>query len=260
MKAWKMSRRRRGLNALCAAICGVALSSVADEPVTAWADDAIAVDASDFRSALGSATLRCSPDWCTGGTNVSGAAYSLSVVTAPDTANAVTSAVPVLAAAEEGDVTYSGSGCVRFIMKAEVGGAAVGETLVQDVSFGAQAAAVSALAYDNREGALQEIVSAGAATSLIYSSDWAENPANLEVACVCVRHAKNGDLIDVTTNSLLQAPCPADGSEPFATARLGWGEYRLLLRESASDGATLLEYLSPEFAIPHVFGTSFIIR
>ena len=235
-------------------------SATADDPVTAWADAAISVDGSDFRSAVGSATLRCSPDWCTGGTNVTGAAYSLSVVTDPDTANAATSAVPVQAATSEGDVVHSGSGYVRFILKAEVGGTAVGDTLVQDVSFGIRSAASSAVGYDNREGALQELVTAGMETSLIYSGEWAENPANLEISTVCVRHERNGTLIGVTTNSLLQAQCPADGMEPFATARLQWGEYRFLLREFASDGSTVLEYLSPEFAIPHVIGAKFIIR
>ena len=81
-------------------------------------------------------TLRCSPDWCTGGTNVTGASYSLSVVTGPDTANAVTTAVSVAEATQEDDVSYTGSGYVRFILKAEAEGAVVGSTLVQDVSFG----------------------------------------------------------------------------------------------------------------------------
>ena len=244
------------LTPLCIAACAaISFSRAYGEGVTAWADALIQVDSANFSSVLGVATLRCSPAWCT---DAEGAEYSLSAVTNPDTANAVTSSVQV--AAVEGDASYEGSGYVRFILAAEVGGVPSGNVLVKDVSFGVKSASASAVAYDNREGALQELASAGAAISLIYSSDWAEDSANLEISSVCTRHEKSGALVDITTNILLQAQCPDDGSGPFATASLGWGEYRLLLREFASDGSTVLEYLSPEFEIPHVIGMHFIIR
>ena len=246
------------------AACAAALSAFADdvESVTAWADGTIAVDASvdGFRAAMSPCTLRCSPDWCTGGTNVAGASYSLSVVTGPDTANAVTTAVSVAEATQEDDVSYTGSGYVRFILKAEAEGAVVGSTLVQDVSFGVRSALSAAAAFDGREGALQEIADAGTATTLLYSSDWAEGAANLQISSVCVRHAKNGDLLDVTTNALYSSAAPASGERAYVPGRQPWGEYRLLLQQFAGDGTLLLEHLSPEFVIPHVIGTCFTIR
>ena len=49
-----------------AALCATAISALADEPVTAWAADAIAVDAADgLHVVVGTATLRCNPDWRT---------------------------------------------------------------------------------------------------------------------------------------------------------------------------------------------------
>ena len=41
---------------------------------------------------------------------------------------------------------------------------------------------------------------------------------------------------------------------------LPWGEYRLLLREFTADGSLAFEQLSPEYSLPHVFGTYMIIR
>lgn len=124
---------------LCVAVCVARAYADDAGSVTSWADDAIAVyaDVGEFHvaAASDSVSLRCSPDWCTG-TNVMGATYTLRAVTDPDTANAVTSTVPTLVSSGEGDVPYSGSGYVRFLLSAEVGGEPVGETLAGDVSFG----------------------------------------------------------------------------------------------------------------------------
>ena len=128
------------------------------------------------------------------------------------------------------------------------------------MSSGVKSSPSVAVGYDNREGTLQELLQSGASKPLVYSGDWAENAARLDISRVCVRHAKNGTLLDVTTNSIFTAACPADGLEAFTPARLAWGEYHLLLREYANDGATLLEYQSPGFEIPHVYGTYILVR
>ena len=159
---------------ICMAACAAALSAFADDAsVTAWADDAIAVDAvqSEFKIVTGTASLWCSPDWCTGGTNVSGSTYSLKVVSDPDTANAVTSSVSALDYSSACEVPYSGSGYVRFLLSAEAGGAPVGKTLVRDVSFGVMSGLSSAVAYDNRASSLQEAVRRGGAINLEYLAD-----------------------------------------------------------------------------------------
>ena len=75
-----------------------------------------------------------------------------------------------------------------------------------------------------------------------------------------MRHAKNGDLIDVTTNRLGLADSPVVGELPHSMQNLPWGEYRLLLQEYAGDESLAMEHLSPEYVIPHVFGTYMIIR
>ena len=245
------------------AACVVALSAFADgaEPVTAWAADAIAVDAADgLRVAVASATLRCCPDWCTGGTNVEGSVAVLKVVTDPDSAQAATSSVPLSVSTGEFDVSHSGAGYLRFILSAEKDGAAIGNLVLGDVSFGIKSAFTASAAYDGRVGALQEIANAGGSTGLRYDLAWGENATTATFSRICVRHAKNGDLIDVTTNRLGLADSPAVGELSHSMRLLPWGEYRLLLQEFASDGSLAMEHLSPEYVIPHVFGTYMIIR
>ena len=249
---------------LCMAACVTALSAFADnaEPVTAWADDAIAVDASvaDLRVATGAVSLRCSPDWCTGGTNVEGSVAVLKVVENPGSAQATTSAVPLSVSTGEFDVPYSGAGYLRFILSAEKEGAAIGSLVLGDVSFGVKSAFSTAAAYDGRVGALQEIANVGGSTGLRYDLAWGENATTATFSRICVRHAKNGDLIDVTTNRLGLADSPATGELPHTMRNLPWGEYRLLIQEFALDGSLAMEHLSPEYVIPHVFGTYMIIR
>ena len=245
------------------AACVAALSAFADgaESVTSWADDTIVVDASvDLHGAVGSATLRCNPDWCTGGTNVSGAVAVLKVVSDPGSAQATTSAVPLSVSAGEFDVPYSGAGYLRFILSAEKEGSAIGSLVLGDVSFGIKSAFTASAAYDGRTNALQEIANAGAATTLRYDLKWGENATTATFSRICVRHAKNGNLIDVTTNRLNSVDSPAVGEVPHSMRNLPWGEYRLLLQEYAADGSLAMEHLSPEYVIPHVYGTYMIIR
>ena len=245
------------------AACVAALSAFAAdaESVTAWAADAIAVDAADgLRVAVAPATLRCCPDWCTGGTNVEGAVAVLKVVTDPDSAQAATSSVPLSVSTGEFDVSHSGEGYLRFILSAEKDGAAIGSLVLGDVSFGIRSAFTGSAAYDGRVGALQEIANAGGSTGLRYDLAWGENATTATFSRICVRHAKNGDLIDVTTNQLGLADSPAIGELSHSMRNLPWGEYRLLLQEYTSDGSLAMEHLSPEYVIPHVFGTYMIIR
>ena len=234
---------------LCMAACAAALSAFADnlESVTSWADDAIAVDASvdGFRIATGAVSLRCSPDWCTGGTNVTGSLYSLRAVTDPDTANAVTSAVPALVYSGECNVPYSGSGYVRFLLSAEIGGEPVGETLTSDVSFGVMSALSSAVAYDNRGSSLQEAVVSGGAVNLDYDTFWTEGAASVEIGAVHLS-GEGGDA--TATNALFAAAAEADGA--FAMRSLGRGWWRLLCQLKGESGETLLEYLTDEFKMP----------
>ena len=246
------------------AACVAALSTfvAGADSVTSWADGTFAVDASvdGFRVATGTVSLRCNPDWCTGGTNVSGAVAVLQVVSNPGSAQATTSAVPLSVSTGEFDVPYSGAGYLRFVLSAEKEGAAIGSLVLGDVSFGIKSAFTASAAYDGRTNALQEIANAGASTGLRYDLKWGENATAATFSRICVRHAKNGELIDVTTNQLNTADSPVVGEVPYSTANLPWGEYRLLLREFAEDGALVLEHLSPEFVVPHVFGTYMIIR
>ena len=245
------------------AVCVAALSAFAAgaEPVTAWAANAISVDAADgLRVAVAPATLRCCSDWCTGGTNVEGAVAVLKVVTDPDSAQAATSSVPLSVSTGEFDVSHSGAGYLRFILSAEKDGAAIGSLVLGDVSFGIRSAFTGSAAYDGRVGALQEIANAGGSTGLRYDLAWGENATTATFSRICVRHAKNGDLIDVTTNQLGLADSPAIGELSHSMRLLPWGEYRLLLQEYTSDGSLAMEHLSPEYVIPHVFGTYMIIR
>lgn len=247
MKLAKNRINHRGViivSLLAAASAALPISATADDSVTAWADATTVVDAGDFRIAVGSVTLRCSPDWCTGGTNVSGAAYSLFAVTDPDTANAVTSAVPVAAATVEGEVDYAGNGYVRFIMKAEAGGEAVGDVLVQDVSFGLASAPGAAIVADSRAVSLQEAISANAPANVVYSSDWADGATAVSVSEI-VLAGRDGEAI--VTNSVLSASAVADGTVPVGGLDTGW--YRLLYRAVNGSGETLLEYLTDEFRV-----------
>lgn len=216
-----------------------ATSAIADEPVTAWADDVTVVDACDFRAALGTATLRCSPKWCT---DAEGAEYSLSVVTDPGTANATTSSVPVSAATVEGDVTYAGSGYVRFILKASVEGAETGDALVQDVSFGLASAPGAAIVADSRAASLHEAINANGVANVVYSSEWAEGAAAVSVSEITI--SKDGG---AATNLVFSAPAVADGTEPVGGFDIGW--HRLLFRAVDGEGETLLEYLTDEFRV-----------
>ena len=216
-----------------------AASAIADEPVTAWANEVTAVDACDFRAALDTATLRCSPKWCT---DAEGAEYSLSVVTDPDTANAATSSVPVSAATVEGDVAYVGSGYVRFILKASVGGVETGGALVQDVSFGVKSAAGAAIVADSRAASLQEALDANGVANVVYSSEWAEGAAGVLVSEIKI--SKNGD---ASTNLVFSASAVADGTMPVGGFDIGW--HRLLYRAVDGGGETLLEYLTDEFRV-----------
>ena len=237
---------RKPVETLVAALLSVAgaiaaTSAVADEPVTAWADDVTVVDACDFRAALGTVSLRCSPKWCT---DAEGAEYSLSVVTDPGSANAVTSSVPVSAATVEGDVAYAGRGYVRFILKASVEGAEVGEALVQDVSFGLASAPGAAIVADSRAASLQEAMNASGTANVVYSTDWADGAAAVSVSEVIL--AERGGAA-TATNSLFSAQADAEGTAPVYGLAAGW--HRLLFRAVDGDGETLLEYLTDEFRV-----------
>ena len=243
---------------LCMAACAASLSACADDAVavTSWADDAIAVyaDVGEFRVAASSdsVSLRCSPDWCTG-TNVVGATYTLKAVTDPDTANAVTSTVPTLVSSGEGDVPYSGSGYVRFLLSAEVGGEPVGKTLASDVSFGVKSSLSSAVAYDNRESSLQEIVKGGGAVNLEYDTFWAEGAASVEMYKVMLA-GKGG--ASTVTNSVFSDTAEASGAAPLGGLDIGW--WRLLCRLKGASGETLLEYETDDIRKPG--GMVFVVQ
>ena len=228
----------------------VTWSGFADDSVIAWADDTIAVDMSrdDFRVVLGDATLRCSPDWCTGGTNVDGAVYAIEAVVNPCSGSAVTSAVPAQLLSGECDVPYSGEGWVRFLLKASVNGVAVGETLVSDVSFGMRSGLSAAIAYDNRAGTLQEIAGSGKPVNLAYDTSWAEGAASLEISALKL----SGSGADaMATNTIMSVTADADGTTTMRGVGRGW--WRLLCRISGESGEPLLEYLTDEFKMPSGF-------
>ena len=233
-----------------------------DRAVTVWAEDRISVDASSSgaRLAVGEVSLWHDPDWCTGGTNVEGAVAVLKAVTAPDTANAVTSTVEIADSGKLAFTGWTGSGYVRFVMDAELDGRKVGDTLVADVSFGTESAFAAGLAFDARTNALQEAVNAKAKTSLNYDLKWADVATGADISLVCTKRAKNGSVISVSTNRLALAGEPASGNVEFPTANLQWGDYVLLLREYSADGLTILETESPAFSIAHVYGTCVILR
>ena len=233
---------------LCVAVCVARAYADDAGSVTSWADDAIAVyaDVGEFRVAASSdsVSLRCSPDWCTG-TNVMGATYTLKAVSDPGTANAVTSTVPTLASSGEGDVSYSGSGYVRFLLSAEVGGEPVGETLASDVSFGVKSSLSSAVAYDNRENSLQEAVKGGGAVNLEYDTFWVEGTSSVEMYKVMLA-GKGG--APTVTNSVFSDMAEASGAAPLGGLDIGW--WRLLCRLKGASGETLLEYETEDFRKP----------
>ena len=233
-----------------------------DGAVTAWAEGRIPIDASlaGARLATGTVALWHDPDWCTGGTNVEGAVAVLKVVTAPDTANAVTSSVEIADSDKLASTGWTGSGYVRFLMDAELDGEKVGESLAADVSFGTESGFLPGLAFDARTNALQEAVNAKAKTSLRYDLAWADVATKAEISLVCTKKAKNGSVISVVTNLLAEVVSPVSGNVEFPTANLQWGDYVLVLRECAADGLTLLEAESPAFSIAHVYGTCVILR
>jgi hypothetical protein len=230
--------------------------------VTEWAGNTIAVDAAaPFRTIAGSITLNYNAGWCTGAED-DGATVVIKAVADPDTANAVTSVVQLAEGADpaQGAIEYAGTGYMRFILGAELDGGSVGDEFVFDASFGAASAFSAATAFDGRTGSLQEVINAKAATSLRYDLLWADVAANAEISLVRVRRKKNGDIFEVTTNSLHSAAAPMADEVNFSTANFQWGEYKLLLREYAGDGSLILEWFSPEFSIAHVFGTCVVIR
>ena len=215
-----------------------------------WAGDTIVVDAGrvEFHVAVGAVTLRCSPDWCTGGTNVAGAVYTLEAVENPGAANATTSTVPVLVNSGECDVPYSGSGCVRFLLKAAVEGAPVGTAIERDVSFGVKSSPLAAIGYDNRSGALQELAGSGVPVNLAYDTSWAEGAAALEI---CALKLSGSGADAMATNAVLSVTADADGTAAMRGVGRGW--WRLLCRISGESGEPLLEYLTDEFKMPSGF-------
>jgi len=241
LKKRKMSVGMAVVAAMAAVGAFAAMSAAAEEPVTAWADDVTAVDACDFRAVLGTATLRCSPKWCT---DEAGAEYSVSVVTDPGTANAVTSSVPVSAATVEGNVSYAGSGYVRFILQALVGGVKTGDVLEKDVSFGLASEPAAAIVADSRASSLQEAIDTKGVANVVYSSDWADGAAALSVSEI--KLARMGGEATVT-NSVVSALADASGTASVRGLDVGW--HRLLYRAVDGDGETLLEYLTGEFKV-----------
>ena len=245
--------------ACCFSFCHV---YAVDESATGWAEDTITVDAvRSFRIVSGETSLGYNTDWCTG-TNVAGATAVLKCVADPESANAVTATVSLTEGGDlaKGVVEYAGAGYKRFILSAELEGEPIGNPLVSDISFGSVSPLSASMAFDGRTNSLQCVIDAKATASLRYDLLWGNVASNAEISLVCVRRKKNGDIIDVTTNGLYDVDKFHADSVDFPTARLQWGDYRLLLQEYAEDGSLLLEMLSPEFSIEHVFGTCFVIR
>ena len=238
-----LKKREQLLVSLLAMMAHAMMSVVAEAPVTAWAADSIAVDAATFRMAVAPKMLRCSPDWCTGGTNVSGATYTLLAITAPDTPQAATSSVPVSASSAEGDVAYGASGYVRFIMKAEVSGTPVGETLVSDVSFGSAATAAAATFADSRTNSLQEAIYASGIVDLTYSSLWADNAA--AVTLRAMKLSGRGGTATATNEFFAASGVDAEGLARLNASGKGW--WRLFCQVMDGTDGVLLEYLTDEF-------------
>lgn len=248
------------LTLLCA--CSFFACFSDDNSAIGWAEDTIAVDATaTFRISAGESTLKYNTDWCTV-TNVPDATVELMAVANPDSANAVTTTVTFAEDADPavGSVEYEGEGFMRFILSAKLNGDVIGNSLVSDVSFGSSSAYSEGSAFDGRTNSLQSVIDAKATASLRYDLLWGNVASNAEISLVCVRRKKNGDILDVTTNGLYDVDEFHADNVDFSTARLQWGDYRLLLQEYAADGTLLLEMFSPEFSIPHIYGTCFIIR
>ena len=247
VKTRRINLKKRGqlLVSLLAMMAHAMMSVVAEAPVTAWAADTIAVDAATFRMAVAPKMLRCSPVWCTGGTNVSGATYTLLAVTAPDTPQAATSSVPVSVASAEGDVTYGGSGygCVRFIMNASVAGEPIGDTLVSDVSFGISAIAATEISADSRTNSLQEVLDADGSANLSYSALWAPNAAGVTIGEV--KLSGRGGVATVTNTIFTTAGVDAEGWAPLKRGSKGWRRLLYQIKDGSDD--VLLEYLTDEF-------------
>jgi hypothetical protein len=254
-------KMRFSLMFACAGALFAAASVSADDVATCWAEDTIAVDAEpSFRVSAGEITLGYSTDWCTG-TNVAGAAVVLKAVSDPESANAVTTTLSLAEGADlsHGALDYEGSGYTRFILSAELDGQPVGNLLVSDVSFGAASSFTAAMPFDGRTNSLQEVMDARATASLRYDLLWGNVASNAEISLVRVRRRRNV-VLETVTNSLYDVDAFHAGDRKFSTSSLQWGDHRLLLREYAADGSLLLEMLSPEFSIPHVFGTYLIVR
>jgi hypothetical protein len=233
-----------------------------DKSAVGWAETTMTLDSAEpVRMTDGAGEIVYNAGWCTGA-NAAGAISVLKAVSAPDTDNAVTSAVPLAAGADamDGVVEYEGSGYMRFILSAELDGVPVGETIVSDVAFGASSAFSTAVAFDGRTNMLQEAVNAKITVPVRYDLQWANVASNAEISLIRVCLGKNGAILDVTTNFLFSADSPATGEVDLVTANLRWGEYKLMLREYAGDGALILEKASPEFSIAHVYGTCVVIR
>ena len=244
---------------ICWAFCGM---NAGDKSAVGWAETTITLDSAEpVRMTGGAGEIVYNASWCTGA-NAAGAISVLKAVSAPDTDNAVTSAVPLAAGADamDGVVEYEGSGYMRFILSAELDGVPVGEKIVSDVAFGASSAFSAAVAFDGRTNMLQEAVNAKTIVPVRYDLQWANLASNAEISLIRVCRGKNGAILDVTTNSLHSADSPIVDEVDFVTANLRWGEYKLLLQEYACDGELVLEKTSPEFSIAHVYGTCVVIR
>jgi hypothetical protein len=156
-------------------------------------------------------------------------------------------------------VEYAGAGYTRFILGAELEGEPIGNPLVSDISFGSVSPLSALMAFDGRTNSLQEVMDARATALLRYDLLWGNVASNAEISLVRVRRRRNV-VLETVTNSLYDVDAFHAGDRKFSTSSLQWGDHRLLLREYAADGSLLLEMLSPEFSIPHVFGTYLIVR
>ena len=134
---------------ICWAFCGM---NAGDKSAVGWAETTITLDSAEpVRMTGGAGEIVYNAGWCTGA-NAAGAISVLKAVSAPDTANAVTSTIPLIAGADamDGVVEYEGSGYMRFILSAELDGVPVGEKIVSDVAFGASSAFSAAVAWETQ--------------------------------------------------------------------------------------------------------------
>jgi len=223
---------------LAAVAAATPMAANADDAVTAWADDVAQVDSTEFRTVVGTAAVRCSPKWLS---SEAGASYSLSVVTNPGTTSEATSTVGAASTTED-DVDYAGSGYVRFVLKVSVDGVEVGETLVQDVSFGVVSDSCAPIAADSRAASLQERIRTAGAADVAYSTEWASGTESVSVSVIGLS-GKGGDATG--TNMVFST---SSAAEDYAAVRgLDPGWWKLLYRAVDSSGATVLEYVTDEF-------------